>query len=143
MLVKNEDFQETDLSQIVGDILNEYQSTANVNISEEEAQIALAQMFYESSLAGNQYMLKNKNYAMPVAQAEFLNERTFKRIWKLLQEKVCSQFDEESEQKEIAEKVAEAIAELLPYKIIVKPLLQIVLFYILKYGHTVVCRIEN
>lgn len=33
MLVKNEDFQETDLSQIVGDILNEYQSTANVNIS--------------------------------------------------------------------------------------------------------------
>lgn len=143
MLVKNEDFQETDLSQIVGDILNEYQSTANVNISEEEAQIALAQMFYESNLAGNQYMLKNKNYAMPVAQAEFLNERTFKRIWKLLQEKVCSQFDEESEQKEIAEKVAEAIAELLPYKIIVKPLLQIVLFYILKYGHTVVCRIEN
>lgn len=143
MLVKNEDFQETDLSQIVGDILNEYQSTANVNISEEEAQIALAQMFYESNLAGNQYMLKNKNYAMPVAQAEFLNERTFKRIWKLLQEKVCSQFDEESEQKEIAEKVAEAIAELLPYKIIVKPLLQIVLFYILKYGHTVVCKIEN
>ena len=143
MLVKNEDFQETDLSQIVGDILNEYQSTANVNISEEEAQIALAQMFYESNLAGNQYVLKNKNYAMPVAQAEFLNERTFKRIWKLLQEKVCSQFDEESEQKEIAEKVAEAIAELLPYKIIVKPLLQIVLFYILKYGHTVVCKIEN
>lgn len=143
MLVKNENFQEVDLSQIVGDILNEYQGTANVNISEEEAQIALAQMFYESSLAGNQYMLKNKNYAMPVAHVEFLSENVFKRIWKLLQEKVCSQFDEESEQKEIAEKVAEAIAELLPYKIIVKPLLQIVLFYILKYGHTVVCKIEN
>lgn len=141
MLVRNENFQETELSQIVNDILNDYKNTANVNVSEAEAKQALAQMVYEGSLISNQINLKSKNYAMPVAQAEYAKASVIEWIWGQLQEKVCPKFDEETEQEKIAEIISEAIAGLIPFGIIVKRLLRLVLFFILKYGHAAVCKI--
>ena len=143
MLVRNENFQETELFQIVGDILQDYRQNPNVNISEEEAKRALAKMVYEGSLIGNRSNLKSKNYAMPIAEAEYGKIPVINWIWEKLQEQVCPKFDEETEQEKIADICAEAIAELIPFRIIVKHLLKIVLFFVLKYGHTIVCKNES
>ncbi len=143
MLVRNENFQETELSQIVNEILNDYKQNPNVNISEEEAKRALAQMVYEGSLISNRFNLKSNNYAMPIAEAEYAKIPVINWIWEKLQEKICPKFDEETKQEKIADIIAEAIAELIPFGIIVKRLLKIVLFFVLKYGHTIVCTTEN
>ena len=140
MLVKNENFQDVDLSQIVDDILNDYKRESEIIITEQEAKTALSQMVFESNLKGNQMFMQNKNYAMPIAHAEFLKIETIEYIWEKLKDNVCSKFDEQTEQDKIAEIVANAVSDLLPYKIIVKPLLKLILFYVLKFCHPVVCK---
>lgn len=143
MLVKNENFQEQNLNDILNEILGEFNADSNVNVSENEAKQALALMAYEGTLVNNQYNLKNKNYTMPNAQAQYLSANVIDWIWNKLQEKVCPLFDEKTEQEKIAEIIAEAIANFISFGVIVKRLLKIVLFFVLKYGHSFVCKMQN
>lgn len=143
MLVKNENFQEQDLNSMLGEILKDLNSNPSVEITESEAQKALAEMVYKGSLLGNRAMLKNNQYAMPAAKNEYLRIPVISSLWAELQKKICPQFDEETEQNKIAETVADAIAELVPYRILVKPLLKIILFFILKNSHQIVCENVN
>ncbi|MGS4344525.1 hypothetical protein ACKUSY_02785 [Myroides odoratus] len=139
MLVRNENFMEQDLKTMLGEIMNDLNANPNVEITEMEAKRALSEMIYEGSLLGNQAMLKNTQYAMPIAKNEYLRISVLSFLWEEFKKKICPQFDEETEQDKIAEIVASVIAELVPYRILVKPLLKKVLFFILKKGHRMVC----
>ena len=142
MLVKNEYYQEVELNSILVGILNDYNKNPNIEVSEIEAKRALAKMYGDSNIIVNQHIFKNKNYAMPEAQLQLQQESVIGKLWDLLKEKICNKFDEETEQQKIAEIAGEAILEIIPGKILLKPLLEIILFYILKFGHKIVCNVK-
>lgn len=143
MLVRDENFQTQDLNSMLGEIMNDFSVNPNVEITEVEAQQALSELIYEGSLLGNRVMLKNQQYRMPIAENEYRRIPVLSWLWEQLQEKICPQFDEETEQYKIAEMVAEAVADLVPYRIIIKALLKTVLFFILKNGHAIVCKTKE
>lgn len=143
MLVRNENFQEQDLNSILGEMMYDFNTNPNVEITEKEAQQALSEMVYEGSLLGNRAMLKNQQYAMPEAYEKFRMPNVVSNIWDKLLEAICPKFDEETEQDKIAENVAEVVSELVPYRIIIKPLFKTVLFFILKNGHAIVCKTKE
>ena len=143
MVVKNENFQELNLNNIVNEILGEFKTETSVDVSEDEAKLALAEMAYQGTLLNNQYLLKNKNYAMPKAKLEYSSSNIINWLWEKLQEIVCPQFDEETELDKIADIVAEAIAQFISFGVIIKRLLKIVLFFVLKYGHNIVCNVSK
>lgn len=140
MLVRNENFQMIELNDMVSDIVNEFDENPTIQVSEEEAKNALAQMYINATLVANQHYFKNKAYAMPVAEAEAQKTNFIKEIWNDLLVWVCPKIDEHTEREKIAEKVAEFVANLVIANIIVKPLLKILIFYVLKSGHTILCK---
>ena len=80
---------------------------------------------------------------MPKAKLEYSSSNIINWLWEKLQEIVCPQFDEETEQDKIADIVAEAIAQFISFGVIIKRLLKIVLFFVLKYGHSIVCNVSK
>lgn len=140
MKVKNEKFENEDVSKVIDDIMRELDSHSMGEVSEDEAKEALASMVYQGSLISNQAILQNKNYMMPEAKQEFAKAPVIGHIWNKLLKIICSKFDENTEREELVKIIIQAIAKLVPFAIIIKPLIKIIIEYILKNGHTIICR---
>lgn len=84
MLVKNEKFQDINLSSLVKEILSEDEQE-RLTVSKDQAEDALAQMYYQGNLIANQTVFKNQNYMMPEAKAMVATEGVKK--WRIILQK--------------------------------------------------------
>ncbi|MFC5284558.1 hypothetical protein [Pedobacter alpinus] len=139
MKIRNENLQIIDSENYALDVLNELQSNPLLNISEVEAQKALADLYYQTSLMANQSIFKNQYYAMPIAKVELNRGVSINNLWKIVKRHFCAIATPASTQEEIVTIIIAAIALIMPLGIIIMPLLVIIITYFLKKGIENIC----
>ena len=142
MKLRNENLEYLSTNEKL-DLINEIANNPDLNVTEDEAQEALAQLVYQGELSFNQEVFKSKSYAMPKAKGYFSEKAVKLNLWGKLLMNVCSRIDEDTEREKIAEIVVDAVAQLVPFGIIIKGLLKKVVSYFLKVGYSTICGSEE
>lgn len=139
MLVRNESLKLVDASDIALEVLKELDENPNQNITEQEAQDALAELYYETSLLANRNVFNNNLYAMPEAAKALKAYEVKINLWEKVKTEFCNIAKPDSVRKELVTIIISAIALLTPLGIIVKALLVIIVGYYLVKGINEVC----
>lgn len=122
------------------DLIKDFVLHPETSVTEDDAQNALAKLYFEAQLAENRELFAISTYTMPKALEHFNEIKVKKNLWKKLLEKVCPLIDEDTERDVIAQIVINAIKDLIPFGFILEAPLKKLVSYFLGKTYISACK---